>query len=112
MIHALPARERPHKETRLFGTVDVIRADRARPPGPAAKVHAIPAGCASKVTRASGDVVAGFRKRSNRTGLQAPASRTRFTWARSERRLGGGEFFAEAKGAAVGMPRAVIRVNE
>ena len=111
MIHALPARERPHKETRLFGTVDVIRADRARPPGPAAKVHAIPAGCASKVTRASGDVVAGFRKRSNRTGLQAPASRTRFTWARSERRLGNGELFRKANRAAVGMPQAVIGVN-
>src|SRR5271168_3691274 len=58
MTHALPPQERPHEETCLFKTVGVVRADRTGPPGPAAKVHAIPAGCASKVTRASRDIVA------------------------------------------------------
>ena len=111
MIHALPARERPHKETRLFGTVDVIRADRARPPGPAAKVHAIPAGRASKVTRASRDIVACVRKRPNGTRFQTPAPRTGFAGAWDDGRFGDGERFTQPKRAAVGMPQAVIRMN-
>jgi len=58
MARVPPAQERPHEETRLFGPIGVFRADRARPASPAALGHAIPARRASKVTRASGDVVA------------------------------------------------------
>src|SRR5277367_5889194 len=84
VARVLPAQERPHEEICLFGPVGVFRPDRARPASPASFGHAIPARRASKVTHASGDVVARLRERSNRTGLQAPASRTRFTWVRSE----------------------------
>jgi hypothetical protein len=54
----LPAQERPHEETRLFTPVGAFGADRARPASPASLGHAIPAGCASKMTRASRDIVA------------------------------------------------------
>jgi|SRR5580704_9689710 hypothetical protein len=111
MTRALPTQERPHEEIRLFGTVGVVCADRTGPPGPAAKVHAIPAGRASKVTRASRDIVACARKRPNGTGFQTPAPRAGFARARDRRQLGDSKLFGEANRATVGMPQAVIRVN-
>ena len=56
---ALPAQERPHNETGLFGTISVFRADRTSAPGAATKAHAISAGLASNVARARRDVIAG-----------------------------------------------------
>src|ERR1700722_3608240 len=107
MTRALPAQERPHEKTRLFGTVGVVRADRTGPPGPAAKVHAIPAGRASKVTRASRDIVACVRKRPNGTRFQTPAPYAGFARARDGGRLGDSKLFRQANRAAVGMPQAV-----
>ena len=58
MTRVLPAQERPHEEAHLFRPVGMVRADRAGAARKATPVHAIRAGCTSKVSRAGGDIVA------------------------------------------------------
>jgi SAM-dependent methyltransferase len=57
-IGRLGPQKRPHGEIRLVPAIGVFRADRAGPPRPASRLHAVRAGCVTKMAGAGGDIVA------------------------------------------------------
>src|SRR6185437_4106641 len=108
---ALPAQEGAHEETRLLGSIGMVRADRTGAPRPTSLPHTIGARCVFQMAGASRDIVGARREGAHGASLQAPATRARLAWARNDRRFGCGQRFAEPQRAAIGVPKAVIRMN-
>ena len=67
---ALPAQEGAHEETRLLGSIGMVRADRTGAPRPTSLPHTIGARCVFQMAGASRDIVGARREGAHGAGFR------------------------------------------